>query len=180
MRILADKAIALVLASVLACADSRDPRATDSARAADRTDSPGARPAATAAHFAVADFQKLRWLAGSWRGSMPNGGSFHEHYRVVDDSTIAMRSFSDSTFKQATDSSTIVLRDGVIASEGGGGSGSARWVATRLDSTGVHFAPDRGAGNNFTFLRDSTDRWTATLNWPNGRNVVYRMRRVGK
>jgi len=176
MRTLVDKAIVFVLALVPACTDSPDTRATDSGRVGVRADSPAAQPESVATHFAAADFQRLRWLAGSWRGSMPNGGSFHELYRVVNDSTIAMQSFSDSTFKQATDSSAITLRGGVIASEGG----SARWVATRLDSTGVHFAPDRGAGNTFTFRRDSTNGWTATLNWPNGRDVVYRMNRVSK
>ena len=178
MRISGDRRIAYVLIFALACADGPDTRITDSSRAGGRADSPVEQPAEVPGHFAIADFKKLRWLGGSWRGSMPNGGSFHERYRVVDDSTITMQSFSDSTFRQATDSSSLTLRDSVITNVGGGGS--ARWVATRLDSTGVHFVPDRGAGNNFTFRRDSTDFWTATLNWPNGRHVIYRMRRVGK
>jgi len=173
MRTSGDSRFVFVLAIAAACGGERGASGSDSSRA----DSPVAQPVAeAAAHFAVADFKRLRWLSGKWRGSMPNGGSFHETYRIVDDSTIAMQSFSDSTFRQASDSSAITLRDSIVASEGG----SARWVATKLDSTGVRFAPDRGAGNSFTFTRDSTDHWTATLLWPNGRSVVYRMRRVGK
>ena len=130
-----------------------------------------------AGRYSAQDFGRLRWLEGNWRGRLPDGGYFYERYRLVDDSTIAMRSFPDSLFARVTDSSNITLRGGTVANEGG-----ARWVATRLDSDAVDFASERGASNNFTWKRDSPDRWTATLrsNDAQGRprTTVYPMERV--
>ena len=95
----------------------------------------------------------------------------------MDDSTIAMRGFPDSLFARVTDSSTIGLRGGTIASEGG-----SRWVATRLDSSAVDFASARDASNNFTWVRESPDRWTATLRSVDkqgrAQTIVYPMERV--
>jgi hypothetical protein len=97
----------------------------------------------------------------------------------VDDSTIAMQAFVDSTLTSTSDSGRIVLRDGTVADEGG----AARWAATRLDSTGVAFTPLEGATNAFTWTRDRADRWTATLTWT-GKDgqpqvVTYPMERIG-
>ncbi len=130
-----------------------------------------------AGRYTAQDFGRLRWLEGSWRGRLPDGGYFYERYRLVDDSTIAMRAFPDSLFARVTDSSNITLRGGTVAAEGG-----ARWVATRLDSDAVDFASEGNASNNFTWKRDSPDRWTATLrsNDAQGRprTTVYPMERV--
>ena len=68
----------------------------------------------------------------------------------MDDSTIKMRSFKDDTFSKATDSARIMLRAGTVADVGG-----ARWLATRLDSTGVDFASEHDASNNFTWAKQS-------------------------
>ena len=130
-----------------------------------------------AGRFSLQDFARLRWLDGSWRGRLPDGGYFYERYRVMDDSTIAMRGFPDSLFARVTDSSTIGFRGGTIASEGG-----SRWVATRLDSSAVDFASARDASNNFTWVRESPDRWTATLRSVDkqgrAQTIVYPMERV--
>lgn len=127
--------------------------------------------------YSLQDFARLRWLDGSWRGRLPDGGYFYEQYRLVDDSTIAMRGFPDSLFARVTDSSTIGFRGGTIASEGG-----TRWVSTRLDSSAVDFASERDASNNFTWTRETPDRWTATLRSIDrqGRpqTTVYPMERV--
>ena len=128
--------------------------------------------------FTVQQFSTLRWVEGTWRGRLPDGGAFYERYRVVDDSTIAMQSFADSTLTVTSDSGRIALRDGTIADEGG----AARWGATRVDSTGVEFAPMTGATNGFTWTKDRGDRWTATLIWTDKdgrlRTVVYPMERI--
>jgi hypothetical protein len=130
-----------------------------------------------AGRYTPQDFARLRWLDGSWRGRLPDGGYFYERYRVVNDSTIAMRGFPDSLFARVTDSSSISLRGGTVASEGG-----TRWVATRLDSSAVDFASERNAANNFTWTRESADRWTATLRSTDRdgrpRTIVYPMERV--
>jgi hypothetical protein len=116
---------------------------------------------ADAGTFALLDFQRLRWMNGMWRGFMPDGSRFYERYRVLDDSTMVMHAFPDSTFGTPSDSSRIMLRDGRIINDGG----SARWVATRLDSVGVDFAPHFGAPNRFTWARESDTQWSATMRW---------------
>jgi hypothetical protein len=132
-----------------------------------------------AGKYTLADFARLGWLVGSWRGRLPDGGSFYERYRWLDDSTIKMRSFTDDTFSKATDSARITLRAGTVADEGG-----ARWLATRLDSTGVDFASEHDASNNFTWARESRNSWKAVLNSidRNGKaqTVVYPMQRIGR
>jgi len=132
-----------------------------------------------AGRYSLQDFGRLRWLEGSWHGRLPEGGHFYERYQLVDDSTIAMHGFPDSTFAHATDSASITLRGGTIADEG-----SARWVATRLESNAVDFASERNASNNFTWTRESQDRWTATLRSSDrqgrAQTTIYPMERIGQ
>ena len=71
-----------------------------------------------AGQYTPVDFAHLGWLVGSWRGRLPDGGSFYERYRLLDDSTIAMRGYADSTFARATDSARITLRAGTVAEFG--------------------------------------------------------------
>src|SRR5687767_16020153 len=63
-----------------------------------------------AGEFTADDFRRLRWLAGRWQGFQPDGGKFYEEYRVVNDSTLAMFSYPDSTFGTPSDSSRVQLR----------------------------------------------------------------------
>jgi hypothetical protein len=133
-----------------------------------------------AGEFTADDFRQLRWLAGRWQGFQPDGGKFYEEYRVVNDSTLAMFSYPDSTFGRASDSSRVQLRGKTVSNE----SLSAQWVATRVDSTGADFAPVRGARNSFTWARESATAWNATLRWTdaNGQaqRVVYALHRFGR
>jgi hypothetical protein len=130
-----------------------------------------------AGQFTLQDFAPLRWLEGSWRGRLPDGGYFYERYRMLDDSTIVMHGFPDSTFATATDSARITLRGGTVADEGG-----SRWLATRLDSSVVEFASERDASNGFIWARESSDRWKATLRSMNRekqlQTTIYPMERI--
>ncbi len=136
-----------------------------------------AQPAAV--RYSAQDFGQLRWLEGSWRGQLPDGGYFFERYRVQDDSTIVMHGFPDSTFARATDSARITLRNGIIADEG-----STRWVATRLDSSIVDFTSEKNASSGFSWARESPDRWKATLRSLNReqqpQTTVYPMERIAR
>jgi len=111
---------------------------------------------------------------------MADGKNFYEQYRVVNDSTIMMTGYPDSTFAQISDSARITLRGGTVSSEGA----TSRYVASRLDSTGVDFSPDRGAQNAFTWAREAADRWNATIRWTDGQGrpqtVVYALHRFGR
>lgn len=130
--------------------------------------------------YTIDDFRRLHWMDGRWRGFLPDGKHFYEQYRVLNDSTILMTGYPDSTFAPVSDSGRISLRAGTVASEGA----TSRYVASRLDTTGVDFSPERGAKNAFTWARESADRWTATLRWTDrqGRpqTVVYALHRIGK
>jgi hypothetical protein len=160
--------VALAVLLLLACRERNQNLPGDSVRPAQ----PGT--------YAGVDFQRLRWLEGRWEGRMEDDSRFYEQYRFVDDSTIVMHSFKDSTFIQPTDSSRITLRGSTVASE----AASARWVAERLDTLGVEFAPDRGATNYFAWSRESPNAWTATLRWVDRdgrvRRVAYALQRVGQ
>ena len=126
--------------------------------------------------YTLEDFANLHWLEGSWRGQIPSGGHFYETYRLVDDSTIAMRGYEDSTFTRANDSADIVFRGGRVIDR----STNAEYGATRLDTGRVDFAPVDHDRNHFSWVRESPDRWTATLRPAKGNTVVYPMVRVSR
>lgn len=139
-----------------------------------------ALPAVDAAAVTVAEFQKLRWINGPWRGFMSDGNKFYEWYRFLDDSTIHKTEHADSTFGTPSGESRIMLRNGVVVDS----SARSLYVATRLDSSGVDFAPKRGATNTFTWTREDTTKWSATLRWTDkdGRpqTTVYALHRFGR
>ena len=169
--------LSVALVATVSC--QKETRATGE-KAQDSTTLQKSAPVPPAAgKYALADFARLYWLVGSWQGRLPDGHRFYERYRLLDDSTIKMRSFTDDTFSKATDSARITLRAGTVADEGG-----SRWLATRLDSTGVDFASERDASNNFTWARQSRNNWKAVLNSidRNGKaqTVVYPMLRIGR
>ena len=122
-------------------------------------------------------FQQLQWIVGTWRGSGGNYASFFEEYRNVDDSTIGMRSFSDSTLAVASDSSTIELRAGAIRSRSADGS---YYDAIEFTPTSVRFRRPGATNGGHTFVLVSDGEWTATLHPsdPQGQATVYTMRRI--
>jgi hypothetical protein len=130
--------------------------------------------------ISATQFQSLRWLEGRWRGKAPAATPFYQEYAFLDDSTLATRTFADSAFRRATDSSEVRLRGGEVVNQ----SGSRRWAVTAIDTLRVRFTPVAHAHHAFTWRRESADVWTATLRWParigrRTRTVIYRMTRVG-
>ena len=170
-----ERTVVLLFAlSAGACAGESTP---DASRPADSpaATAQGTGPQPSPGRYTIADFGALRWLEGSWRGTLPEGGYFYERYHFIDDSTIVMHAFPDSTFSAPNDSSRITLRGQTVASEGG-----SRYVATSLDSRNVTFAPTRAGSNHFTWTRDSEDAWTATLRsaGQSPRTTVYKLERA--
>jgi hypothetical protein len=123
----------------------------------------------------LADFQQLRWLEGTWRGSGGDYAAFFEEYRFVDDSTIQMKSFADSTLATVSDSSRIELRGGGVNSRSARSTYAGEVTAGRI----AFKRPGSTAGGH-TFERVSDDHWTATLHpaTAGGRETVYQMRRI--
>lgn len=128
-----------------------------------------AAQAITPARVTLSDFGGLRFIEGSWKGSGYAPGPFYESYRFINDSTMEMAGWSDSTFTKKTDSTLYVFRNGEVRSRDG------RAAVIRIDSLGYTFANLNGQGR-WVFRRITQDRWTATLN--NGR-TVYTLDRAG-
>jgi hypothetical protein len=121
-------------------------------------------------------FRAWTWIEGKWRGSGGNYPSFFEEYRFINDSTMRMRSFSDSTLLVPTDSSLIEWRGGKVQSRGG----SSTTPAVTFTPTSVRFMPPGATAGGYTFTRVSNNEWTATLHpaKAGGRETVYTMRRI--
>ena len=116
------------------------------------------------ATLGAAELRTLRWIVGTWRGSGGGQSPFYERYSFVDDSTLLVESFKDSTLAQVTESSRYELRGGRFANAGP--ADAAQWVAVRLTGGAITFAPVRRARNRFTWRPSSADEWVADLVWP--------------
>jgi hypothetical protein len=131
------------------------------------------------AKFALADFQTLRYLEGTWKGMQPNGSPFYESYHFINDSTLLQGTHTDSTFKTKSDSSLILFRNGVVMDSSFTGRMS---VAEKLDSSIVDFRA--GPNYHFAWTRQSADAWKAILynRQPDGtdRITTYLLTRVRK
>jgi len=139
---------------------------------------PGAATAQQPAPATVTleQFKRLGWLAGVWQGSGGAYPAFFEEYRVLDDSTIAMRGFPSADLSKVSDSARIEFRDGMVYHRSEGG----RNVAVQLTASTVYFVPVGASRGGFTFSRQSADLWTATLHSAKegGRETIYLMRRL--
>ena len=127
--------------------------------------------------FGVADLGKLRWLEGTWRGTSPGEANVYERYHFVNDSTIEITYYSDSSLDRPSGSGRVYLTVGRIYHT----FGPDRWGATRVDKSGVYFVPQVNARNTFAWSYEGPDTWTATRrSGASGREMVtvYQMRRV--
>jgi hypothetical protein len=127
--------------------------------------------------FAIADIGKLRWLEGTWKATAPGEREFYERYRFVNDSTIEITYYGDSTFSRETGNGRVYLSVGRVYHT----SGPGRWGATTIDTSGIYFVPQVNAHNTFSWSYQSKDAWTATMrSGYSGRErvTVYQLQRV--
>ena len=127
----------------------------------------------------VADLRKLRWLQGDWAGTALGETPTYQRFRFTDDTTIAVTYYRDSAFTQETAAGRVYLAAGRIYHT----FGSNRWVATRVDSSGLYLVPERTARNNFSWVYVSPDAWTSTMRTGvsgHQRVIVYNMKRVAR
>ena len=164
--------VALVLTG--ACSPQQAlPDSAVTAAPAPATPSAGApAPQPSLAAVSREQFAQLRWLEGTWRGTGVDQAPFFERYRVVNDTTIHMESFTDSTLTTTSGESDIVLTGGQVLNRGEGGRASG---AVMVNATSIEFVP---APNGFSFAwrRGATpDEWTAEIGAR--RDRVYTLRR---
>jgi hypothetical protein len=170
---MARRVATLVSFALLAACARETPAPSDSAATRPAV---SAAPAVQPASVSPAQLAALGWLAGRWRGALPDGAPFFEAYAIRDSVTIAKYDYPDATFATPSDSGVIALRGDTLFS----GSPGMQWVATSIDSARVVFAPWRGARNGFTWQREA-DGWTATITWDSAgtpKQRVYQMRAV--
>jgi len=122
----------------------------------------------------AADLRALQWIVGTWRGSGDGQAPFYERYRFLDDSTLLVESFKDSTLADVSESTRFELRGGRLANAVP--ESAAQWVAVRLASGAITFAPVRRARNRFTWRPESADVWIADLSWAASNAAAARMR----
>lgn len=139
-----------------ACSPAERPEADAPASRSADSSAPAARAAAT---VSAADFQTMRWLEGTWRGTGGGVDPFFERYRMVDDTTLLRQSFGDSTLATVSDSARIVLRGNMVVEP----AHAPAWRVTSFDSSSWRFESIERAGHAFTWRRDTPDRWTAIL-----------------
>jgi hypothetical protein len=130
-------------------------------------------------NFTKADFEKLRWLEGTWRGSDGNGQNpFFERYRFVGDGKIEIDSFSDSTLSKVGSQSSVYLENSEIIHK----NGRMLWRVNKLDGSLIEFAPKEKATNFFAWQKESADVWLARLAGKDAQGKstekVYRMERI--
>lgn len=117
----------------------------------------------------LAEFKRLKFLEGNWRGTGYKT-PFFEAYRFVNDSTIESSTSNDPTFAKLEPGSKIVFRNGSIYSED---NGRANWAVTRIDGDGYRFTAINRPGF-FVWKSVTPKEWTAAL----GNGTVYRMHRA--
>lgn len=106
------------------------------------------------------DLRTLRWIEGTWRGTGGGEKPFFERYAFVDDSTLRMESFADSTLARVSETTFYELRGGRFTNR----NARARWVAARLKDRAVTFVPDVGVRNLFVWRpSNKRDVWYADI-----------------
>lgn len=138
-----------------------------------------ALPAQTPVRITLPDFQRLRWIVGSWRGSGGNYPSFYEEYSFVNDSTLRRRTFTDSTFTVVDDSARFEWRGGSGAQVRGGRA----YPITKLTGDTVRYQPPAGSGRGGSmWVRISASEWKAILDpaSPGGAPTIYVLRRIAR
>jgi hypothetical protein len=172
MRAIRVAALAALIVAVGACGErGANDDAANAAQAAPETED--ARPATVTAE----QFASMSWLIGEWRGSGGQYPAFYESYRSVNDSTIQMKAWADSTFAVATDSSEIAWRAGAVRSSS---DGKVQNVLVGISADSLHFAKVTGQGGDFVWARETADRWTAVIGpaRAGGEPTIYRLERV--
>jgi hypothetical protein len=127
--------------------------------------------------FGVGDLKKIHWIEGRWRGSAQGQAPFFEQYRFANDSTLEITYFADSSFTNTSGRGRVYLTVGRIYHA----TGPSLWGASKVDTAGIFFVPQKNASNTVSWSFQSPDLWTATLRSSatgHEQVTIYQMRRI--
>ena len=110
--------------------------------------------------FTPNDFKQLRFLEGRWSGKAPDGSVFYEEYDFPNQAIMRSRRYADANFAEATDGSTVALKEGMVISTWG----EFTWEASDLSENVASFRPIN-APSSFTWRRLNQDAVEVTQNW---------------
>lgn len=127
----------------------------------------GPATAGAPAPTGVSRLKQLHWLEGKWRGSEDGAKPFYESYRVASDYLIEGHTWSDSTFRTATDTSLIQIQGEEIVT-------NSNAVAVELEDGMVRFRSRPSPSTEYTWTRVDADRWTAVITWTDTRGTPQR------
>jgi hypothetical protein len=127
--------------------------------------------------FSVADFAKVRWLEGRWKGTSPDADPMYEAIHFANDSTAEIIYYRDPAFSQQIGTGQLYLSVGRVFHT----FGPNRWGATHVDTDGLYFVPQSNVRNSFVWTYQTPESWTATMHSGvsgQQRVTVYQMTRV--
>lgn len=130
--------------------------------------------AATPATVSAAQFREFQWIVGRWRGlgtgPLASFGVFYEEYAMLNDSTMRMRTATDSTFTSFSDSTRFEFRGSTLRTVPARGTGS---VALRIAGDSIQWT-------RTLYLRINNDTWRAVFpaREPGGTRPYYELKRV--
>lgn len=110
--------------------------------------------------FSPDDFAQLDFLAGRWKGETPDGKPFYEEYDRPEPNVYRSRRFTDATFSEYGDGSTITLEEGEVVSQWG----EFTWRASRIAPDAASFDPVN-APSHFSWHRIGADTLEARQRW---------------
>ena len=109
----------------------------------------------------IADFKKMEWLIGTWRGDA-DGQPFYENWARINDTEFGNINFSlcsgDTVISRH---SKIELRNNTIAYT----SGNVIWELKSLSDKQIVFENSQ-KGETFTFTNTGNGQWNAVLKYP--------------
>lgn len=128
--------------------------------------------------FTPGDFAQLRFLAGRWQGTGPDGSAFYEEYSFPSASQMRSARHADASFAGATDGSVVELTDaGQVTSTWN----EFTWRASELAPGRACFTPVN-APSSFCWERYGDDRARVTQRWTDdqgrAQEVVVPLRRL--
>lgn len=109
--------------------------------------------------FGPKDFDKLRWMEGTWKATSPGEKTYYERFRFANDSTIDITYYADPSLATETGNGRVYLSVGRVYHTFGPG----RWGATSVDSSGIYFVPQVNAQNSYSWSFQSPNSWTQTM-----------------